>query len=139
VPVDRERIVYLLGEIEKALNILKEFQKEEKEKIIGDVKTLGSVKYYFIVAMEGCIDVSNHILSREHGGVPESYADGFILLEERGTIPENLAQNLANMAKFRNLLVHLYCKVDDERLYQILQSQLSGIDAFIDCIAKKYL
>jgi len=25
VPVDRERIVYLLGEIEKALNILKEF------------------------------------------------------------------------------------------------------------------
>jgi len=48
VPVDRERIVYLLGEIEKALNILKEFQKEEKEKIIGDVKTLGSVKYYSI-------------------------------------------------------------------------------------------
>jgi len=50
-----------------------------------------------------------------------------------------LAQNLVNMAKFRNLLVHLYWKVDDERLYQILQSQLPDIDAFIDCIAKKYL
>ncbi|HXL02441.1 MAG TPA: DUF86 domain-containing protein [Candidatus Atribacteria bacterium] len=36
----------------------------------------------------------------------------------------NYTQNLANMAKFRNLLVHLYWKVDDERLYQILQSQL---------------
>ncbi|MFY9303018.1 MAG: DUF86 domain-containing protein [Atribacterales bacterium] len=139
MPVDKERIIYLLGEIEKALNILKDFQKEEKEKIIGDAKTLGSVKYYFIVVMEGCIDVCNHILSREHWGVPGSYADGFAFLGERGIIPESLAQNLANMAKFRNLLVHLYWKVDDERLYQILQSQLQDIDAFIDCIAKKYL
>ena len=35
VPVDKERIVYLLGEIEKALNILKDFQKEG-EKIIDE-------------------------------------------------------------------------------------------------------
>lgn len=36
VPVDRERIIYLLGEIEKALNILKDFQKEG-EKIIDEL------------------------------------------------------------------------------------------------------
>ena len=36
MPVDRGRIVYLLGEIEKALNILKDFQKEG-EKIIDEL------------------------------------------------------------------------------------------------------
>ena len=36
MPVDRERIVYLLGEIEKALNILKDLQKEG-EKIIAEL------------------------------------------------------------------------------------------------------
>ena len=139
MPVDKERILYLLDGIEKALNILKEFQKEEKEKIVGDLKTLGSVKYYFIVAMEGCIDICNHILSRERWGVPESYADGFVLLGDKKIIPADLAQNLTNMAKFRNLLVHLYWKVDDERLFQILQSRLQDLDLFIDFITKKYI
>ncbi len=64
MPIDRERILSLFGEIQKALSILKEFQKEKKEKIIGDLKVLGSVKYYFIVVMEGCIDICHHILSR---------------------------------------------------------------------------
>lgn len=139
MPVDRERIFYLLSEVEKALDILKEFQKEEKEKIVGDLKTLGSIKYYFIVAIEGCNDICNHILSREHWGVPESYADGFVLLGNKKIIPEYLAQDLANMAKFRNLLVHLYWKVDDEKLYQVLQSHLQDIDFFINCITNKYL
>ena len=132
MPIDRERILSLFGEIQKALSILKEFQKEKKEKIIGDLKVLGSVKYYFIVVMEGCIDICHHILSREQWGVPESYADGFVLLGEKKIIPTKLAQSLANMAKFRNLLVHLYWKVDNEILYHILQSQLQDIDAFID-------
>lgn len=93
--VDKKRITFLLGEVEKALSILKEFQKEEKAKIIGDPKILGSVKYYFIVIMEGCIDVGNHILSREHWGVPESYADVFTALGQSGVIPDSLAQKLA--------------------------------------------
>ena len=139
MPVDKERILSLFGEIQKALSILKEFQKEKKEKIIGDLIVLGSVKYYFIVVMEGCIDICHHILSREQWGVPESYSDGFVLLGEKKIIPTQLAQDLANMAKFRNLLVHLYWKVDDERLYQILQSHLQDIDDLIHFITHKYL
>ncbi|NLJ38017.1 MAG: DUF86 domain-containing protein [Candidatus Atribacteria bacterium] len=88
--------------MQKALSILKEFQKEKKEKIIGDLKVLGSVKYYFIVVMEGCIDVCHHILSHEQWGAPESYSDGFVLLGEKKIIPTQLAQDLTNMAKFRN-------------------------------------
>lgn len=71
--------------------------------------------------------------------MPESYADGFVLLGDKKIIPAELAQDLTNMAKIRNLLVHLYWKVDDERLYQILQSRLKDLDLFIDCITKKYL
>jgi uncharacterized protein YutE (UPF0331/DUF86 family) len=54
-------------------------------------------------------------------------------------VPENLAQNLVNMARFRNLLVHLYWKVNDERLYEILQSHLQDIEEFVDCITRRYL
>jgi uncharacterized protein YutE (UPF0331/DUF86 family) len=46
---------------------------------------------------------------------------------------------LINMAKFRNLLVHLYWKIDDEKINEILQKELTDFDEFIRQIAKRYL
>lgn len=43
------------------------------------------------------------------------------------------------MGKFRNLLVHLYWKVDDERIYEVLQSELDDFEDFIGQIARRYL
>ncbi len=40
--IDRERIVFLIGEIEKSLTILKEFSLKGREEIISDLKSLGS-------------------------------------------------------------------------------------------------
>jgi len=42
------------------------------------------------------------------------------------------------MVKFRNLLVHLYWKVDQEQLYQILQTNLGDFDLFNEQV-RKYL
>jgi len=39
----------------------------------------------------------------------------------------------------RERILHLYWKVDDERLYQILQSHLQDIDDLIHCVTNKYL
>lgn len=38
------------------------------------------------------------------------------------------------MAKFRNLLIHLYWEVDNERVYQMLNENLDDIDRFLDAI-----
>jgi uncharacterized protein YutE (UPF0331/DUF86 family) len=35
------------------------------------------------------------------------------------------------MAKFRNLLVHLYWKVDDQKVYQILKSDIRDIKKYL--------
>lgn len=61
--VDKERIVSLIGEIEKSLSVLKEYRQEEKELLVADLRSLGSAKYYLMVAVEACIDISNHIMN----------------------------------------------------------------------------
>ncbi|MCK5852544.1 DUF86 domain-containing protein [bacterium] len=137
--IDKERILFLIGEIEKSLVILQEFAAEKKEDLINDPRMLGSVKYYFIVSIEACIDICNHIVARERIAVPDSYSHCFRLLEERQIISSALASKMRNMAKFRNLLVHLYWKIDEEKVYDILQSELIDFDDFITQIAKKYL
>jgi len=137
--VDKERIVSLMGEIEKALSILKEYGQKEKEALIADLKSLGSVKYYLMIAIEACVDIGNHIIAKERVGVPESYSDCFKMLGDKNVISRGLSEKLINMAKFRNLLVHLYWKVNDEKIYEILQSELDDFDEFIKQIARRYL
>jgi len=137
--VDKERIVSLIGEIEKALSILKEYGQKEKKALIADLKSLGSVKYYLMIAIEACVDIGNHIIAKERVGVPESYSDCFKMLGDKNVISRDLSEKLINMAKFRNLLVHLYWKVNDEKIYEILQSELDDFDEFIKQIARRYL
>jgi uncharacterized protein YutE (UPF0331/DUF86 family) len=38
------------------------------------------------------------------------------------------------MARFRNRLVHLYWKIDDERLWQILTESLGDLEDYLDAI-----
>ncbi len=137
--IDRERIVFLIGEIEKSLTILKEFSLKGREEVISDLKILGSIKYYLIVAIEACIDISNHIIAKEHLGVPQTYSDCFKILQANNIISNQLAQKLINMAKFRNLLVHLYWDINDKKIYEILQSELDDFKEFIKQISTAFL
>jgi uncharacterized protein YutE (UPF0331/DUF86 family) len=43
---------------------------------------------------------------------------------------EEMAKKLQQMARFRNLLVHLYTQVDNRRIYQMIQSDIGDLDAF---------
>ncbi|MBA5942437.1 MAG: DUF86 domain-containing protein [Methanophagales archaeon] len=64
-------------------------------------------KYRLITAIEAVISICNHIIARKFKRAPESYSDCFILLHECGVISKELAEKLGNMARFRNMLVHI--------------------------------
>lgn len=49
---------------------------------------------------------------------------------------DSLTKNLIKMTKFRNLLIHLYSKVDDEEIYNILKDNLNDINDYINEISK---
>jgi len=47
-----------------------------------------------------------------------------------------LAERLAEMATFRDLLVHRYAEVDNVRVYQILRQRLVDVEEFLSEISK---
>jgi uncharacterized protein YutE (UPF0331/DUF86 family) len=61
--------------------------------------------------------VANHIIASERYRSPKDYADSFAVLEEKGIFQQQLGQNLMQMTKFRNRLVHLYGEIDDQFVY----------------------
>jgi uncharacterized protein YutE (UPF0331/DUF86 family) len=87
-----------------------------------------------IVTIQGCIDICNHIVAKKGGRAPQDYGDCFKLMAELGILEENISNQLAQMAKFRNLLMHLYWQVDNERIYEILIKNLDDIEHFLNAI-----
>jgi len=52
--------------------------------------------------------MGNHIISQNGFHAPEDYADTFTVLGEYGVVGKKFVNELRNMARFRNRLVHIY-------------------------------
>lgn len=126
--IDAIRIRELLGNMAEAQRRLRELGQLSETDFLDDFRNTESAKYLLIVATEAAIDLCNHIVARQSGRAPQDYADCFAILGELKVITPELADRLKRMARFRNLIVHLYWQVDDRRVYQIIQNDLVDLD-----------
>lgn len=133
---DQDKISKLVSEMRSSVSRLRSLSNLSQHDFVGDPDKIGSAKYHFIVAIESCIDMSNHLIARNGYRVPEDYGDTFKVMSEAGAIEQEFAQELRNMAKFRNRLVHLYWEVDDKQVHEILQNRLDDFKTFLDDISK---
>ncbi|NJF25675.1 DUF86 domain-containing protein [Thermococcus sp. Bubb.Bath] len=128
--IDRDLIERKLGDIKGALIELRRITGKGKEEFLSNVYLRYAAKYLLITAIEAAFSVCNHIAVRR-GRVPGSYSECFTELSRLGIISRELAEKLSRMAKFRNLLVHQYWRIDDERVFEILEKDTSDFEEFI--------
>ncbi len=121
---NKDKVSKLIFEMQKALNRLDSISKIEKEEFLNNPDKIDSAKYNFILAIESAIDICNHIISQNGFRPPQDYADTFKVLAEQGILQEDFVNNLRNMVKFRNRLVHIYWEIDNEQIYLILKNNL---------------
>ena len=132
---DQETMVKLVSELRKNVARLQDLAKLTEADFLKDPDKIGSAKYHFIVAIESCIDMCNHVISRNGFRAPEDYGDTFRVMNEEGALKQDFSDELVNMAKFRNRLVHIYLEVENKQVYEILQDRLDDFKKFIDSIS----
>ena len=54
----------------------------------------------------------------------------FHILGENKIIPSGLTEAMVRLAKLRNLIVHLYWKIDWEKIYSVLTEELNNFNLF---------
>jgi uncharacterized protein YutE (UPF0331/DUF86 family) len=86
------------------------------------------------VAVEVCLDIGRRIIALEGFRYPEDNQDVFRVLAEERVVPADLLSTLLEMARFRNLIVHDYARIDDARVYGILKKRLGDFDAFAKAV-----
>jgi len=134
--VNLDRLRELAGHLENAVRQLREIGQSPREAFLRDLRTVNSAKYLLIVATEAALDICNHLVARRGGRSPEDYADCIAILAELGAIEGELKSRLAKMARFRNLLVHLYWKVDDSEVYRVIREDLGDFDRYLASIGQ---
>ena len=128
----------LFTEMDESLRKLRSLSKISKDEFLGHYEKVDTAKYNFIVAIEAIIDICNRIISKRELGFPQDYSDVIKLMSQEGVLEGDLVGRLIEMVKFRNMLVHLYWKIENDRLYQYLKENLGDFEAFKEAI-RKYL
>lgn len=128
---NKDKVRKITSEILSAVERLEDLGKLDRDNFLSDQHKIGSAKYNLIVAIEGIIDLCNHIIAKNGFRTPEDYADTFRVLAERGAFDEEYNNVLIQMARFRNRLVHIYWEVDNNELYRIIQTHLKDIKDFL--------
>ena len=118
------------------MKALRQYRKLTYEKFSQDRTISRAAERYFQLAIQAALDISAVVLAEEGVSIPEEYRDIFPRLGDIGVLPPEFAQKLVGMAKFRNVLVHLYLQVDPEKVYHYLQHDLGDLERFAQYIGE---
>ncbi len=129
--IDRELVEKKMDMMEEGLAYLRQAKRIDLGRFLASFEKIQATKHTLQETMEASLDIANHLLAAK--GLPrsETYSGMFLALGEKGLLTRDLADRLAEMAGFRNLLVHRYAEVDNRRVHQILQENLTGLEEFV--------
>jgi uncharacterized protein YutE (UPF0331/DUF86 family) len=128
--VDKGIIGERFDKIERNINFLKEYKDMPTKEFIESYKDVQAAKFSLLEILEATIDIANHIISVQGFNRAESYSQMFKILGDEKVLEINLTNRLEDMARFRNLLVHRYGEIDDERFLEIIKTKIEDIIEF---------
>ena len=134
--VNLDRLRELAGYLRDAVRQLRELGQQPRELFVADPRATNSAKYLLIVAAEAALDICNHLAARRGARSPQDYADCMAIMTEIGVIDLDLGTRLMRMSRFRNLLVHLYARVNDGEVHRVIREDLGDLERYLASVGR---
>ncbi|MBM4241076.1 MAG: DUF86 domain-containing protein [Euryarchaeota archaeon] len=131
----KEKVARKMKNMQGYVDFLRE-QITDEEKLSNNYLLKSAIERNLQLAIESALDIGEVIISSENLEKPEDYRDIIITLGKEGIIPEEFARRFSEAAKLRNILVHMYTKVDPSVISQILKNNLDDFDDYARYIAR---
>jgi len=132
--VDRALVLRKLAELQEYLGQIKEYRNLTVEQYLGDWKIQRIIERTLQMMLETCTDIAGHIISDRGYRIPTSYADTFKVLYEKNILDKGLFETMGKMARFRNIVVHHYDRIDADIVIDILSRDLVHFSDYKDAI-----
>jgi len=122
-------------EIEQSLTRLEALRAAGRESFLSDADARDIGCYRLLIAIEAALALCYHVSARRLRSVPDDYAGCFQSLEKGNIVPTELSIRLQQMARFRNLLVHVYWEIDYGRVFDVIEHDLDDLRRFSQTVA----
>lgn len=122
------------SEIDLALDRLERIRAMGRAAFLADMDAKDIACYRLLIAIEAALALCYHVSARRLRRVPDDYAACFAGLAGEVISPD-LSARLQQMARFRNLLVHVYWVIDYERVFDTLERDLPDLREFSRVVA----
>ena len=128
---DLDRFLGLLQELRDALHVLDRYRRSiDRDRLVAEIDLQNMVLFALYRAVQGCIDLGQHLIAERGLTVPTAYRQVFRVLAEAALIDPDLGQRLERWGGFRNVIAHQYGTLDVERVATALYDNLGDLDLF---------
>lgn len=107
--------------MERNVKLLFGYSKVPRAAFLEDYTVSGAVLHYLVESIEIITDIATHILAEDFALEVSSYSDAIEELGARKIVPKKFAADNADMARFRNRIIHMYSDVDLGKVYEYLK------------------
>jgi uncharacterized protein YutE (UPF0331/DUF86 family) len=125
-----ELIRQRLQVLESYVQPLQGYRARTHEEVRSDMSLTWAIEHGLQLTIPCIIDVCHYLVADLMLGVPATSQEAMELLRDTEVFPATFAHTLVQMARFRNLLVHVYAQIDIERVYDHLQNHLDDFGQF---------
>lgn len=122
----RQRLQLLEGYVQQ----LQGFRQRTLDEVREDVSLAWVIEHGLQISIQRVMDVCHYLVAGLALGASGTSQDAIELLRDAGVFPAAFAPTLTQMARFRNILVHVYAQVHVERVYDNLQNNLDDFGQF---------
>ncbi len=132
--INRDKVRDKLQIIKDNLAKLEKIQTKGLDGFLESPFLADAATHLLQVSIAAMLDISHHLVSRNHLGTPKSYRETVEMLTQADILPLEKLPVFTMMVKFRNRAVHIYDKIDDKEIFDIIENHLSDFNCFIKAI-----
>ena len=123
-----EQVQAKLEHLATAIEGIRRLPQGSLDEFRSDERNLDAALRRLQVAIQVLIDVGSHVVAELGLGAPESSRDLLERLERAGHLPAGGTNRFGKIFGFRNRIVHLYDRVDDTFVYEIMTQHLGDLE-----------
>lgn len=129
--VDKSVIEELIKNLDFKLGQLRNKVNISLEEYIQNYDLQAIIERRLEESIQTCIDIGNNIISQNDLRIPSTYKEIFQILMENRIISKNVSERMMDLAGFRNILVHEYLYLDQNKVFLKFKESLNVFSTFI--------
>jgi uncharacterized protein YutE (UPF0331/DUF86 family) len=129
--IDLALIRRKLARLNMYLDKLEPIGKHPYNEYLSNFYLKSSAERLIQLIVECALDINGHVLMESGNRPPEDYTSSFIRVAEIKLISPELAQRIKGSGGMRNILVHEYLDIDDEKVYKTIPTAISDYKEYI--------